>query len=261
MARSTSSKGRSILVADEEGSYLASLSDMMSGLLFIFIITLIVFVINFNMERIKTEGQKQVLTDKYDELTDARQTRAELLSKLERSLKASGVEVSIDEDHGLLHIPEGILFASGSAALPPQGGYSLDIVADQLARLLPCYSGARDTLPPPECADGFKPGRLEAVFVEGHTDNMPMPPRGGIQDNWDLSTKRAVVTFKHLINRAPQLNSFSNQNGDPLFGVSGYAESRPRNPHPAPTPDAQNRRIDLRFLLAAPHADQSQDAP
>jgi flagellar motor protein MotB len=240
---------------EDEGSYLASMSDMMSGLLFIFIITLIVFVINFNMKRIEAVEQQQDLEEKYDELTDARKTRAELLSSLERSLKSQGVEVSIDEDHGLLHIPEDILFASGSAALPPQGGASLNILADQLAKLLPCYSGARDALAPAECHESFRPGRLEAVFIEGHTDNVPMPPRGGIQDNWDLSTKRAVATFKHLINRAPQLNAFTNQEGSPLFGVSGYGESRPRNFHATPTADPQNRRIDLRFLLAAPRAE------
>ncbi|ABM29948.1 OmpA/MotB family protein [Nitratidesulfovibrio vulgaris] len=247
-----SSGGNPLTRPEEEGNYLASLSDMMSGLLFIFIITLIVFVINFNMERIEAAEQKQELTEKYDELTNARKTRAEMLTSLERSLKMKGVEVSIDKDHGLLHIPEGILFDSGSAALPPEGGRTLDIIAEQLSTLLPCYSGKADAPAPDECRDNYKPGRLEAVFVEGHTDNVPMPPRGGIQDNWDLSTKRAVTTYRHLLGHAPTLAAFVNLDGDPLFGVSGYAASRPRNPHDTPTPDAQNRRIDLRFLLAAP---------
>lgn len=259
MARRTHRNAAS--ASDESVDYLGSLSDMMSGLLFIFIITLIVFVINFNTERIQAEEQQQDLKNEYEELTDAQITRATLLNDLQTSLKTKGVEVTIDSDQGILHIPEGILFASGSAALPPEGGKSLDILADQLARLLPCYSGRRDAEAPPECTEGFKPGRLEALFVEGHTDNMPMPPRAGIQDNWDLSTKRAVVTFKHLLTRNPKLGEFTNQDGMPLFGVSGYGDSHPRNRHDTPTPDPQNRRIDLRFLLAAPRAEDIRSTP
>ncbi|EPR43452.1 OmpA/MotB domain protein [Desulfovibrio sp. X2] len=242
-------------VVGEEGSYLVSVSDMMSGLLFIFIITLMVFVINFNMQRIDAKKEQENLQEKYTELTDAREARAVLLRDLKRSLDTAGVEVSIDEDKGLLHIPEDVLFASGSAALPAQGARSLDVLSDRLSEVLPCYSGARDAPAPVSCGGAYRPGRLEAVFVEGHTDNVPMSSRGGIQDNWDLSTKRAVVTYRHMLERTPDLARFVNQDGAPLFGVSGYADTRPRIPHDTPVADAKNRRIDLRFLLAAPRAD------
>jgi len=240
----------------EEGSYLVSVSDMMSGLLFIFIITLIVFVINFNMQRMEAEGEQERLRRQYDALTDAREARTQLLQSLKRSLDEAGVIVSVDVDKGLLHIPEDVLFASGSAALPALGEKSLDVLSDRLARVLPCYSGARDTQAPPACTGDYKPGRLEAVFIEGHTDNVPMSARAGIQDNWDLSTKRAVVTYRHMLERTPQLSGFVNQDGAPLFGVSGYAETRPRVQYDMPVADAKNRRIDLRFLLAAPHAER-----
>jgi len=237
---------------EQGGSYLVSVSDMMCGLLFIFIITLMVFVLNFHEEKSKAEQEAQGLKQTQQDLTDARQARRELLQGLERSLKKDGVMVHVDEDKGLLHIPEEILFASGQAEIQAKGKQQLAKLAQHLAKVLPCYTGKRGTPCPEVCSEStFHPGRIEAVFVEGHTDNVPIS-NSRFADNWDLSAKRGIVTYQYLLQMRPELGELKNQDDEALFGVSGYAHTRPVNTHQAVTSDPQNRRIDLRFLLASP---------
>ena len=245
-----------------EQGYLVSVSDMMSGLIFLFIITLMVFVINFNREKIKKEVETENVKVEVknlkkikDELTDAKSTRTQLLQDLKESLKKSGVLVKIDVEKGLLHVPEEILFESGKAEFQEGGEASLSILAKNLFSRLPCYSGKRTDKSNPNCLSTFKPGRLEAVLVEGHTDNVPIRSRD-FNDNWELSAKRSIVTYQFLIQEEPGLANLLNTDGDPLFGVSGYADTRPVVRHNKIQAEPSNRRIDLRFILASPRPEQ-----
>src|SRR3546814_1051417 len=72
----------------EEGeSYFMSMTDMMVGLLLIFIILLAYFALN--------------LQSKTEELTGANRTRAEILNDLQQSLKDKGLQVEIDTKTGV----------------------------------------------------------------------------------------------------------------------------------------------------------------
>lgn len=245
--------------SEENGGYLGSVSDLMAGLTFIFIITLLFYVINFNQQKMKTQTQeekarqeKQQLMHIKDELTDAKEARAQLLTDIQKSLQEQGVRVHIDTERGLLQVPESVLFRSGRAEFLPGGKKCLQVLARQLANYLPCYCGRRGDARPTGCSQGkFKPGRLEAVFVEGHTDNVPIRS-GRFQDNWDLSAKRSIVTYQLMLKNHPELEGLLNQDGEALFGVSGYAATRPVVRHEESTPEVLNRRIDLRFILAPP---------
>lgn len=260
--------------------YLVSVGDMMSGLLFIFIITLMVFAINFHIEKTKKEReakklvqiqeQKDVETKKLIEiqkqkdeqterlkriqkqLIDAKSVRKELLEDLKESLKKNGVIVRIDVDKGLLRVPEAILFESGKAEFQEGGKETLEKLAKNLAERLPCYSGKRSDKKPDRClGKRFKPGRLEAVLVEGHTDNVSI--KGGkYDDNWDLSAKRSIVTYRHILEVNPEMGNLLNSDDESLLGVSGYADTRPVIKHDKETPEPFNRRIDLRFIVAPP---------
>jgi flagellar motor protein MotB len=275
-------------VFEEDGqSYLVSVSDMMAGLLFLFIITLMVFVINFHLEKIKTEEktkdlqiekikkeqetkalqiekikkeqETKVLQSIQEELTDAKEVRKHLLEDLEKSLKKHGVIVRIDTEKGLLHVPEDILFESGKAEIQKGGKKSLSILAHHLSEKLPCYSGKRGVERPESCeGEIFKPGRLEVVLVEGHTDNVPIGT-SKFDNNWDLSAKRSIVTFIYLKKVQPELDRLINADDVPLFGVSGYADTRPVKHHDEINPEPLNRRIDLRFILAPPRPESIRD--
>jgi flagellar motor protein MotB len=86
--------------------------------------------------------------------------------------------------------------------------------------------------------------RLEAIFVEGHTD------REGTQAyNWDLSADRAINTFRALSDEARLATDLRNDDGKYLFSVAGYGENRPAVQGRSEEAMRQNRRIDLRFVM------------
>ncbi len=122
---------------DEGSGYLVSVSDIMAGLLFIFIITLMAFVIQFHKE---SEKKKEVV----ERLTDNQQVRAQLLSDIKRELQAQGVNVEIDQELGVLRLTEQtVRFRSGKSILDEKPKENLNVISDVLSKVLPCYaSGA-----------------------------------------------------------------------------------------------------------------------
>jgi len=262
------------LIEDEGTGYLISVSDVMSGLLFIFIITLVVFVINFQEAVQKEEKSradlekvieinkktKEVYAETVKQLVNSNEYRKEMLSQLEKSLAARGVNVEIDEKHGVLRLTEqAIQFGSGEIELVESQFEKLKIIGDVMATILPCYSAN----PPEVRVDGHVcrkelSGQIDSVFIEGHTDNNPVAPYGvsgyRFKDNWELSALRAVYTYYKLIPERPLLLQMKNTNDQPIFNVSGYGEGRPLpgHLHAEPAADAENRRIDIRFIMTPP---------
>ena len=222
---------------EEPGDYLISLADLMAGLLFVFIITLMVFVMTF-------QGATTALTN-----TD--HLRAAMLQQIALELSKRGVQVFVVENNGVLRLTENeILFPSGSAELRPEDVPHLVALGEVLKAVLSCYAGRTGDPAPPSCRDA-SPGRLESVSLEGHTDNMPVHG-GPFEDNWLLSAQRALYTYRTLLRVCPPLSTLVNHRGQPLFSVSGYGDGRPVVPHETPTPEARNRRIDLRFVMVPP---------
>lgn len=156
----------------------------------------------------------------------------------------------------MLSLPNSILFGQGEFELTPQGRQAVEIVADELAGVLPCYT---DHLPgAPQCrGKSVSPNKVDAIFVEGHTDADPLSGGGVLRDNMDLSALRATNTFRRLTDSHPELELLVNASEGrrvPILGVAGYGERRPildakGNPEEI---KAQNRRIDLRFLMVTP---------
>lgn len=169
-----------------------------------------------------------------------------LLDKLTVSLRRRGVKVEVDKENGVIRLPEELLFQSGEAVLQQNGIEAISKIADELYReLLPLCNK----------------GRLEAFFVEGHTDDAKITLGAKFKDNWELSTARAVNTANELTKQRPELNRLLNPAKQPILGVSGYGDQRPvvankdKNGIPDQAAMKLNRRIDLRFLMAYPKAD------
>ena len=60
------------------------------------------------------------------------------------------------------------------------------------------------------------------------------------------------MTYRHILEVNPEIGNLLNSDGESLFGVSGYADTRPVIKHEKETDEPFNRRIDLRFILATP---------
>lgn len=217
----------------EEESYFVSMTDMMVGLLFIFILMLMYFALQFN----KTAEQ----------LTNANKTRGEILVKIEESLKSQGFEVEINPESGVLRLNEKVLeFAHNSADIRYEYRKVIEVLANALGDVLPCYSN-KDSYELKSCKDNSQQHWLEAVFIEGHTDNT-----GSLSNNLELSAKRAVSTYLALTRVRNEIESLKNGDGQPLLSVSGYADKRPRIANDTAEHLRMNRRIELRIIMATP---------
>ncbi|PWG03515.1 OmpA/MotB family protein [Sphingosinicella humi] len=236
--------------AKAEDSYFVSLNDLLIGMLFVFIILLMIFALTYQSAEAQLNAEVARLQD---ELEGREKVRSDFLLRLEGELKAADLDdVAADPEQGVLHLPESALFASGSADLGARGQAALRRLANILARELPCY-GLRNQQITDRCPEGAE-SILEAVYVEGHTDNVPIAT-AEFRNNWELSSARAIRTYQFMTGAAPGLEAVQNASGSAtLFGVSAYADRRPRSPNSNATEQGRrsNRRIDLRFLLSPP---------
>ncbi len=76
-----------------------------------------------------------------------------------------------------------------------------------------------------------------AVLIEGHTDNVPYRGSGQINDNWDLSTKRATAIVQILRDN----QSIKREN----LTAAGRGEYAPVVTNDTPEGRAKNRRIEV----------------
>ncbi len=259
-----------------EDNYLASVSDLMVGLLFIFAIILMAYALNYRLAADENQEQaqqqqrqqallvaetlaqqqekqrlileKQHLEQVVERLTNNETVRRVLLKEIQDLLKKRGLTVFIDETQGVLRLPESLLFDSGKADFRLEGRRAIERLAMVLLEILPCYSASSQTNT--HCSSGQE-ARLEAVLIEGHTDRTPIH-NADFKDNWNLASARALNTYQTLIAYAPQLDELKNTQQQALLSVSAYEARRPVELSDDLTEQRKNRRIDLRFLMASP---------
>jgi len=218
---------------EEEESYFISMADMMVGLVFVFVILLLYFALQYQQ--------------KSKALSDAGEVRTQILNDLKEGLARQGLPVEIDTRTGVLRIPAEILFASAQYRLSPEGEQKVATVARVMGEVLPCYSQPRPSR-------GCKPTEhnIDAIFIEGHTDADQLTGYGPISDNMDLSALRATNTFRAMYAAAPTLRLLHNRSGSAILSVSGYGEARPIAQGNDAAAKSKNRRIDVRSLMETP---------
>ncbi len=150
-----------------------------------------------------------------------------LVMNLKRSLdNVADDDVKVEVRGGKVHvsISDKLLFASGSAKINTQATKVLEKVSIVL-------NDHRDL----------------NVIVEGHTDNVPVNIRG-VNDNWELSTKRATAVVRQLVNDFYV---------DPSrLTAAGRAEHDPRGDNDTPSGRAMNRRTEI---VITPNLDEFFD--
>lgn len=217
---------------DEENPYWISFSDVMAGLLIVFILAVVILVIE--LMQIKTSVSEDIL-----ELEKAEKARAELLTEIIEELNQLNVRVVLSENDTVLRIPENVLtFDSAKFDLnTKQKRRVSETIADVVYKAI---------------VKNDRWQYLDTIFIEGHTDNIPYPnPR--IKGNWGLSTFRAISMWEHWVKVIPEYAALKNHQGIDLFSVSGYAQTRPvQKVQNTPDKRRENRRIDIRFTVKKP---------
>ena len=93
---------------EENESYFVSMSDIFAGVLFIFLIIIVFFVLQ--------QAQKpSEENEKYRDYAEIHKAR--LLERLEKELRKDGIRVQVNVEQDILTLPEGVLFDSGESRL------------------------------------------------------------------------------------------------------------------------------------------------
>lgn len=226
---------------DEENPYWMSFSDIMSVLLIIFILASVVLIVQLMEIREQLEEQQQEFTEEIQLLRQAEEVRRTILHEAAQELQRKGIQVSVSENDTVLSIPNDILgFETAEFDLGPQYQETATQIGNVLADVI---------------LQDDRVNYLDTVFVEGHTDNRPFQGMRG-KGNWGLSAFRAISLWQHWLDSLPadrRLNSLKNQDGQPIFSVSGYADTRPVTEFQESEEDLRaNRRIDIRFTIRRP---------
>lgn len=244
-------------------NYLASVSDLVSALIFVFIIMLAVFAYQLANVTRKQEERVEVLEAEEE-------TRTRMLRDIKSRLEKAGMRVEVLADQGVLRLSDNAInFPSGSETPVPEHHVNVGRLAQAIAEVVPCYvspgsavsvlrsgGGAMPYCQPPadhsmyDCRKQEFPWLLETLLIEGHTDDVPVASGNRFQDNLELSSMRAATVHRMIVACEPGVERLLSTDDYPILSTSGYGYTRPATRDPEQTGD--NRRIDLRFLLEPP---------
>jgi chemotaxis protein MotB len=160
------------------------------------------------------------------ELEELRKQRAEaekrlaafkaITAKFQAMIDSGKLKVTTRGGQMIVQLPAGILFASGKASLSKDG----EVAIAEVATILKEFSDRR-------------------FLVAGHTDNERLSKSSKFDDNWELSSARALTVTKFLIQGGMAPKNVS---------AAGYAEFDPIAANDSEENKQKNRRIEIILL-------------
>lgn len=169
----------------------------------------------------KLKSDLQERSQRVDELESMMAAQEAGLKKLKETLSKAlysfeGKGLTVEQKNGKVYVSmeNKLLFNSGSWTVGSEGKKAVAEVARVLAEN-------------PDIS----------VLIEGHTDNVPYTGSGQIENNWDLSTKRATAIV-NIMRENPGVNP---QN----LTAAGRGEYAPLAPNDTAEGKSKNRRIEI----------------
>ncbi len=156
-------------------------------------------------------NELQAILDRKDSVVTA------LKDKVNEALRGfEGEGLTIEERNGKVYVSmeEKLLFASGSYNISAQGKKALVELGNVLEK-----------------------NKDINIMVEGHTDDVPYRGKGQLEDNWDLSVKRATTVVRVLLDN-------SDIAGSRLI-AAGRSKYMPVATNEAREGKAKNRRTEI----------------
>lgn len=235
---------------EQEVNYFASMTDMVVGILFIFIIMIAYFA--FQVSNV-TEGQNPLLIyiDKGEKF------RKGIADKVAEDLRKNNIDAQVSpKNPGVVTLRGSGLFESGDSNIDKKPGAreKMDYLSDVIAEKIQCYvyKGSANLFSS-KC-DNKDAIYLEAIFIEGHTDNVVtngvLPD--GSKNNLELSARRATNTYSVILQKNSSFSNLKNPDGEQILSVAAYGEQRPVESNLLPAGREANRRIDIRFVMWVP---------
>jgi chemotaxis protein MotB len=135
-----------------------------------------------------------------------------LTAKFQKMIDSGKLKIGFRNGLMIVKLPAGILFASGKADLSEEGG----VTVTEVGAVLKDLTNRR-------------------FLIAGHTDNVPLK-RGKFKDNWELSTARALVVSRWLVEQGMNPKAIA---------AAGYSEFDPVADNANEAGRQENRRIEI----------------
>ena len=123
--------------SETENPYWISFSDIMAGLLAIFILTLVTLMIQLHYQIAITKETQKKVEQALEELSRVNEIRKDLLEEIQADLLRKNIKVEIRENNSVLRIPDDQLyFKSGEYYIPKEKTTLVDEVGSVLEKAL-----------------------------------------------------------------------------------------------------------------------------
>ncbi|OHD12784.1 MAG: hypothetical protein A2Y41_07640 [Spirochaetes bacterium GWB1_36_13] len=173
--------------------------------------------LNQKIAKLAEEGEKK-LKEKDEEISKINQVYTQLVDELKQEIDKKEITITKLKDKLTIQVLNQVVFASGKASVTKEGEKVLQSVAKILQDV-----------------------KDKQIFVEGHTDDLPIVSSIASQfpTNWELSAARAISVVRF----------FQNQGIDPkLLAAVGYGEFKPIVPNDTMENRKLNRRVEIVLL-------------
>jgi chemotaxis protein MotB len=231
-----------------DANYFASMTDMTIGVLFILIIMIAYFA-----HQNQTQNPIQIYIDRGE------QERKGIARTVAQGLRERNIDAIVSpKNPGVVTLRGANLFGSGESELTPAAKETISFLAQVLKKETSCYVVYEDA-PIFQGSCNLHRVVIEAIFIEGHTDDRPVTAalKDGSKNNLELSARRATNTHDTLTRAEPKLSEFRNLDKEPVLSVAAYGEQRPLVANIDESARDRNRRIDVRFVMWVPKSVES----
>ena len=203
----------------EEGAgYWISFSDLMSGVLIVFILLFIYKILDYQNN----------IESKEKMIQDLSSTRMQIISMLQEEFEKENIDIVIDPKTGAIRLSEAILFDYGENNLKDEGKVFLE-------RFIPIYAkilfGSEEIK-----------SQVSQIIIEGHTDT-----EGDYIFNLQLSQERALSVVEHLLR--PEFNYENKHDLQYVLTANGRSFSETINNEDGSVNADASRRVEIKFRL------------
>lgn len=268
---------------DKDTNYFVSMTDMMVGILFVFIIMIAYFAFQIQQSEAvpkemfdevvqqRDEAQQEIvqLKEKIKELEalieklrinplqrfieQSSEIRDEIVASVVADLSARGIDAK-SVKRGVVTISGKGLFASGRSDLEsvPSALATVDIISNTVMSEIQCFLPDSSQSNSSICQD--RKVLIDSIYIEGHTDNgrvLGVLPDGS-RSNLELSSRRATTTYQRMVVKNPALTDVKNPMQEQALSVAAYGAQRPIQSNDTEGGREANRRIDIRFEMYTP---------